>query len=374
MKQLLILLSLIISISSCTPTSKKETTKEGKQKTSVRHARGFTIRYFDHYTEVTVRNPWDTTKTLEKYILVDRNKPTPNDLPKGTLVKIPVQKAAVCSVVHIGIWKLLGKINNVVAVCQPKYISFPEIKKGLASGKVFDLGQSTSIDLEKLIASTPEILVVSPYENSSYGRLAKTGIPVVEDASYMEDSPLGRAEWIKFEATFTGQEVLAEKIFTQIENRYQKLCDMVSNTKERPTVFTEKKYGQVWYVPGGKSYIGRFLKDAGANYLWSDYPQSGSVPLSFEAVYARAEKAKFWLIKYNNPQENLTYTQLQNDYELYQNFDAFKDKHIFAVNSANTPYYEEGPMEPEVILADMVSIFHPELMPGHKAKYYFGIK
>jgi len=368
------LLSTTLLLFACHSGKKRETADKPTKQTSIRHARGFTISSYPGYKVLEVHNPWDTTRLLNRYILVDKTKDLPDNLPDGVIVRTPVQKVAVCTAVHAGIWKQLGKADRIVAVCEPQFIDLPEVQKGLAAGKIANLGLATSIDIEKLIAATPDALVVSPFENTSYGRLEKSGIPVVEDASYMEDSPLGRAEWIKFEAAFTNEEALAETIFTKIEKRYTELCELAKKCKSRPTVFTEKKFGQVWYVPGGRSYIGTFLRDAGANYLWRDIPKSGSLPLAFEAVYEKAEKADFWLIKYNNPQQDLTYSLLQSEYELYKNFAAFRNQQVFAVNSAKSPFYEEGPMEPEVILADMVSIFHPELLPGHRAKYYFKMK
>ncbi len=364
----------LLLLSGCNSGKKRQTNDKPVSQVSIRHARGFTINSFPGYKVLEVRNPWDTTRLLQRYLLVDRNSDLPDNLPEGVVVRTPVQRVAVCTAVHAGIWKQLGKVNRIVAVCEPQFIDLPEVQKGLAAGKILNLGLATSIDIEKLIAATPDALVVSPFENTSYGRLEKSGIPVVEDASYMEDSPLGRAEWIKFEAAFTNEEALAEKIFTEIEKRYTDLCSLVAKCKERPTVFTEKKFGQVWYVPGGRSYIGTFLRDAGANYLWRDIPKSGSLPLAFEAVYEKAEKADFWLIKYNNPKADLTYGALQSEYDLYKNFTAFRKQQVFAVNSAQSPFYEEGPMEPDVILADMVSIFHPELLPGHQPKYYFRMK
>lgn len=372
--KLIIILIASFSLLSCNSAGKKNGGVESKNRTEIRHARGFTIHYFENYTEVTVRNPWDTARVLANYILVDRKIKLPDHLPEGIVVRTPITKVAVCTGVYAGIWKSLGKMSKIVAVCEPQYIELPEVKRGVAEGKIIDLGLATAIDLEKLISVAPNILIISPFENTTYGRLEKTGIPVVEDASYMEDSPLGRAEWIKFEAVFAGEEVLAEQIFTKIETKYRSLCALVAKTKERPTVFTEKKYSQVWYVPGGNSYVGRFFNDAGANYLWRNLPQSGSVPLSFETVFDKAEKAQFWLIKYNNATTDLTYSDLKNEYELYENFDAFKHKNIFGLNSGKTSYYEEGPMEPDVILADLVHVFHPELLPNYVPKYYFSLK
>ena len=371
-----LLLMVVIStvFSACVKTKNEKKTLVLHQNSEIRYAKGFTIQRFDHYTQIMVRSPWDSTKTLENYILVDRNKPLPANLPVGTVVKVPVKKVALCSAVHAGMWDLLGRTEQINAVCEPEYMRFPKIQKALAEGKIIDLGMHTSINTEKLMAAAPDILVVSPFENSADDRYKKLGIVVVKDASYMESSPLGRSEWIKFEAAFAGEREKADQIFNAIEKRYNDLCDKAKQTKTQPTVFAEKKYGDIWYVSGGTSYIGQFFNVAGAYYLWSDLDNSGSIPLSFEKVVARAANAQFWLIKYNNAASDLTYSQLKSEYELYTHFRAFKTKNIFGMNSAKTPFYEQGTMEPDLVLADLVSIFHPEIMPNYQPKYYFKIK
>jgi iron complex transport system substrate-binding protein len=358
---------------SCTKNNRYNEQEELKTdvQSEIKHAKGFTIERFAEYTQIKVRNPWDSTRILETYILVDRNKETPANLPKGSVVKIPVQRVAICTSVFAGEYHKLGEIDKVVAVSEPQYIDLPEIKEGLKNGKIADLGITVKLNVEKLIASRVEILVISPFEESMHDRFKNNGICVVKDASYMEDSPLGRTEWLKFEAAFLGKDSLANEIFSGIEKRYLDICKKVGKIKTRPTVFTEKKFGDSWYVAGGNSYMGRFLKDAGADYIWSDLKNSGSVPFSFETVFAKALNARFWLIKYNNAQYDLNYKHLGEEYNLYKQFSAYKNRNIVAVNSATTPYYEEGPLEPDVVLSDLVSIFHPDLLPGHKAKYYF---
>ncbi len=373
--RLILLLVFISSVFTACHQSKNEKKSIVQESNSeIRYAKGFRIQHFDNYTQIIVRSPWDSTQNLENYILVDRNKPVPANLPLGTLVKVPVKKVALCSAVHAGMWELLGHVDQIIAVCEPQYMNFPYIQKGVASGRVINLGMYTAINIEKLMAAAPDILVVSPFENSVDDRFKNVGIVVAKDASYLEASPLGRSEWIKFEAAFSGEERKADSIFSAIESRYLEVCKMVEATKSRPTVFIEKKYGDTWYISGGDSYIGRFLKDAGATYLWADLKNTGSIPLAFEKVYEKAVNADFWLIKYNDVQGDLTYDKLKEEYELYSNFKAFKSENVFGMNSAKTPFYEKGTMEPDVVLADYTAIFHPEIMLDYKPKYYFKIK
>ncbi|MDP4239398.1 MAG: ABC transporter substrate-binding protein [Bacteroidota bacterium] len=376
MKINFLILFTMLCCMGCTNSSRKQNIpdKTTCKATEISYAKGFRIHRFKEYTQLTVRNPWDTTRILDTYILVDRNKKIPAKLPAGTVVRIPVERVAFASSVHAGMWNQLNKAQLTVGVCEPEYFSIPIITEGLKSGKIADLGMATSINTEKLIAASPEILIVSPFEDSKHTEFEKVEIAVVKDASYMEELPLGRAEWIKFEAAFTNESELADKIFSKIEKNYIALCRKVATTQERPTVFTEKKYGDSWYIAGGNSYLGRFMRDAGASYLWKELNQSGSAPFTFEKVYAKAINADYWLLKYNDKQGDMNYESLKNEYNLYANFNAFKQKHVFAINTAKTPFYETGPLEPDRVLADLVHIFHPGLLPGYKPKYYFNLE
>ena len=365
-----------IILFSCKPDNKRQERKmeNSGKRMELRYAKGFSVTYFDEYTELKVKNPWDTTQNLGVYILVPKCKDLPTSLPEGKVIRIPIDRVAICSAVHAGMWNQLGQANSIIGVCEPEYIKIPTVLDGLKAGKITDFGMASNINIERLVATNPELLVVSPFENSPRNSFDKVNIAVVKDASYMEQSPLGRTEWLKFEATFTQSEKLADEIFSKIEKRYVELSKLAVNTKNKPTVFTEKKYGDSWYIAGGKSFMGEFLNDAGANYLWKELDQTGSAAMSFETVYAKAIHADYWLIKYNEQNSDLSYKQLGIEYNLYSNFDAYKNHHIFAINTAKTPFYEVGPLEPDVVLADLVSIFHPELLPGYKPKYYFNLK
>lgn len=369
---LLILLPLLVSCGQHSGGNHQHVTGQ-HDVPQIKYAKGFKMARFDDYTRIDIRNPWDTTRTMETYILIDRNKPVPENLPAGNVVKIPVQRVGTCSAIFAGEYKQLQSLDKIVAVGEPEYVYIPEIIKGVADGSIINLGLNTHLNTEKLLAAKTDILVISPFEESMHDQFKKFGVCIVKDASYMEETPLGRTEWIKLEAAFLGKDSLANAIFSGIEKRYLDLCEKVKQTKNRPTVFCEKKFADTWYVAGGKSYMANFLKDAGADYLWKDLPISGSAPYHFEDVYAKAYNADFWLIKYNDTKNFMTMKQLGNEYELYKNFKAYKNGNVFAVNSGIQPYYEKSPLEPDVVLSDMVSIFHPELLPGYKPVYYLKV-
>jgi iron complex transport system substrate-binding protein len=376
MKQLIYFLAITIFSVSCHSASNTKHQKNDAKgrKMELRYAKGFSVEYHDNFTLVTVKNPWDTAHILANYVLVDRNKTLPKTLPQGTVVKIPVNSVAICTSVHAGMWQQLNQLDKITGVCEPEYIRIPSVSNRIENHQIENLGLASAINIEKLMSLNPDILIVSPFETGEQMAFSKIKIPVIKDASYMENTPLGRAEWLKFEALFTNSLSKADSIFDAIEQRYNHLKSLTNKVQSRPTVFTEKKYGDSWFTAGGKSFIANFINDAGGEYLWKDLNQTGSAPLSFESVFAKAVNADFWLIKYNAPQTDMNYAALQSEFELYAGFKAFKNHNIYAVNSAKTPFYEVGPLEPDVVLADMVSIFHPELLPGYKPKYYFNLK
>ena len=336
---------------------------------TIRYARGFEVKKAAEYTEVSIRDPWDTTRYLQHYILIDRQKPLPQSLPKGTLVRTPVERVVAYASPHCGVLNELGVISRVAGVCESRYIDIPYIQNKVAAGTLPDLGEASAPDVERIIELQPDVIMTSPFQHMSYGRVSKTGIPLIECADYMEATPLGRAEWIRFHGLFHGKEALSDSLFDETVRRYEALKQRAAQSSVRPTMFAERKNGNAWFLPGGNSYMANFYQDAGADYLWKGDPSAGSIPLSFEEVFDKAVTAQYWLMKYNSSVP-LTYTQLKQEFRLYSEFDAFKNRNIFVCNSGRVPFYEEMPLHPDRLLGDLVWIFHPELMEGYTPRYF----
>ncbi len=322
------------------------------------------------FTEITVSDPWDTTRILQRYILVPKSEKLPKTLPSGTLVRTPVSAFACFSAIHVAMLQLLDCENLICAVAEPEYISAPFVADGIAGQTIAGLGPVASMNIEKLLEVNPGAILATPFRNAGYGVAEKAGIPIIECADYMEVSPLAQAEWIRCVARFVHRGERADSLFRALADRYHALCQLVQQAEKRPTLFSEKKIGQVWYVAGNESVAGIGFADAGADYLFRDVKGTGSVPFSFESVYARAAEADIWLIKYNRASGNLTYRELQEEYAPYAYFKAFKEQRILACNTAHKPYYEKGLLEPDVVLADMIHAFHPSLLPNHKPVYF----
>lgn len=353
----------------------------GGSKTSSLQAEGDTIRMkyssllqivkHADYTVVTIRNPWDTLKVLHTYLLADREKPLPEHLPEGTVIRTPLQKSVIYSSVHCSLWSELDELKGIGGVCGLEYIKLPQIQEGCRNGSIVNVGNSMNPDIERIIDLRPDAILLSPFENSGgYGRVGKLNIPIIECADYMETSALGRAEWMRLYGLLLGKEAQADSLFAGIEKEYLTLTQQVkSQNLKRPTVISEMKNSSAWYIPGGNSTMGRLYQDAGADYVFAYLSNSGSVPLAFETVFDRGGNADIWLIKYNQPQDK-TYSELERDYAPYARFKAFQDRKVYGCNTNHVPFYEESPFHPELLLKDLIKIFHPELLPDYDLKYF----
>lgn len=363
-------IGLVVLLASCRQKNRPLPQEPATVQTyQVYYATGYTVNRTSDYTEVKIRDPWDTTRYLQRYVLVDKDKALPVHLPKGILVRTPLQRVVVATAVHCGVLELLGMRDQLVGVCESRYIDLDFVKRGLASGKIVDIGEAGAPDVERLIELAPDAMITSPLNNAPYGRVEKTGIPQIKCVDYMEPTPLGRVEWIRFQALFFGKEEIADSLFWQTVKAYEEIKALTEKVKERPLVVTEKKYGAVWYLPGSKSYMAHLLEDAGATIGKEAEQQAGSVGWPFETVFEKYGDADFWLIKYNRPQE-MSYEDLKTEYAAYSKFAAYKNRRIYTCNTAEVPYYEEVPVHPDYLLKDLVAIFHPELLPEHQMKYY----
>jgi iron complex transport system substrate-binding protein len=341
----------------------------GYEEEALKYAKGLSIRKAKDHVVVDVINPWTKGKVLQRYVLVDRNADLPEHLPAGTLLRTPLQKVAVYSAVHAAMIAELNEVERMSGVCEPHYIFLPSVKERIASGSMVDLGLAISPNVELMLNTGIEYVIATPFENVDYGAVGKTGIPIIEGADYMEVTPLGRAEWIKFFGLLFSRKELADSLFAATEARYLELKNLAEKTPSRPTALPEQKYGNSWYVPGNDSYVASLIRDAGGSYIFSELKGGGSIPLSFETVLDRAVHADVWLLKYNAPVAK-TYTSLRNEYAPYAFFEAWRQRSIFACNTGEKPYYEETPVHPDYLLKDYIYIFHPDILPGYKMRYY----
>ena len=321
------------------------------------------------FTLVTVGDPWKGG-VLHRYVLVPRDTDLPKDLPEGTVVRTPVQRALVYSSVHTSLLDELGAIGAVRGVVDSQYFIDSTIVQGVAKGVIADCGNSMNPTVEKVIDMQPDAIMLSPYQDASYGQIAKLDIPIIECADYLEYDPLGRAEWVKFYGELVGKRNEADSLYNAIVTAYNEVKQAAAGAANRPTVVTEMVISGVWNVPGGQSYMARILHDAGGNYLWADDENTGSLALDFNQVLAVAQDADYWFIKWTNIN---SLKDLQGAFDLNKEMAAFKNKHVYVCDTDKTRFFDRIPFHPDVLLREFAAILHPELFPDYQNQMYHHI-
>jgi iron complex transport system substrate-binding protein len=344
-------------------------------KTTVKSAQGFKVSYHKNYKVITVSSPWRDAKENFQYVLVQCGTPAPKEYPAAQVISVPVRSIAIMSTTHLGHIKALGLMDKLVAMSTPKLIYDEKLQAELQQRKIVEIGNNQSIQVEKVLALAPDLITTYGVGNpntDAHPKLQAAGLKVGINAEYMESKPLGQAEWIKFTALFFNAEAKADREFDQTSDRYHKLAALAKDVKQRPTVFMGSNFSGGWYVAGGDSFAAQYLKDAGADYVWKDRPGRGSLPMSFEKVFDRSIKGQYWL---NGSQKWRSISDIAQADPRYQKLAAFQSKKVFnnnaRVNSkGGNDYWENGTIKPDEVLADLMKIFHPQLLPNHKFVYY----
>ena len=340
--KLILILLLVWGLVACSGHQVGKETADGDT-LNLRYARNLTIVEFPNYTQVTIRNPWDTTRVLNSYTLVKEPQGQ-----KGEVV-VPLKNVGVFTSVHCSLMMELGCQDCIGGICELEYIHIPYVQKGVKEGRIIDLGNGMEPNLERIMDLQPDAIMLSPFENSGgYGRLERMGIPLIECAEYMEGTPLARAEWIRFYGRLFGKAELKEK---------------ASHTAQQPRLICETPQSGYWYVPGGNSTMGIMYRDAGADYLFHDIEGSGSTALSIERVLDRALTSQVWLIKHHGPQSR---EQIVQDVPALRNIPA----RIWLCDTFSSGFYEQTPFHPDVLLRNLIQILHPELGVDVKKAYF----
>ena len=306
---------------------------------------------------------------LQRYALVHHDSTMPNALPNdAVVVKVPISSALVYSSVHAGAFLELGSIDAVTGVVDAQYYKLPQIVEGLKKGSVIDVGNSMSPTVERIIALSPQAILTSPFQNAGHGAIEKLGIPIIECADYMETTPLGRAEWIKFIGELLGKRKEASEVYDKVVQDYNSLVAKVKDVKKKPIVISEMMTDGVWFLPGGNSYMAQMFTDASATYPWRDDSSTGSLQLDFATVYDKAYNADYWLIK--SPEPNFSLADLESKYPLNKKMEAFAKGGVYVINTVETSFFEDFPFHPEKLLKEYIMLFHPEVLGDEQSFKY----
>lgn len=374
----LILLMLLTLFIGCKQQIKRQlSTVITTETDAIKHAKGFSIEKSDNgITFIEINSPWPDSESAFTYALIPKEKMAAITLNKDDydgIVAVPIARIVVTSTTHIPALESLGVLEKLVGFPDTEYISSPQARKRIDAGTIKDLGNNEQMNTEMTIALAPEVVVGFAIngQNKTYETLQRANIPVVYNGDWTEETPLGKAEWIKFFAPFFQMDQKGDSIFNKIEASYLGAKKLAAKATNRPTVMSGALYKDVWYLPGGKSWAAQFLKDANTDYLWAGTTETGSLSLSWENVLETAQEAEFWV----SPSQFTTYKDMTESSEHYKQFTAFQNKDVYTFSktigdTGGLLFYELAPQRPDLVLNDMIHIFHPELLPDHQP-YFF---
>lgn len=369
----IILVFVFCNFTCCKRASEDQQQSSQEVANSVRYATGLDIRKYDDFSIVTVRNPWPNATNTYKYILKKSAATIPDSLSKYTSITVPIQKIIVTSTTHIPSLEMLSVENSLVGFPGTDYISSEKVRKLVDTKKTTDVGQSQSLNFERIITLAPNVIVAHGVDNNNpaLDNLQKSGLKVLLNGDWNEQTALGKAEWIKLFGALYCKEIEAEKIFSNIENSYLETLALAKTATKKPTVFAGAIYENHWYLPQGESWGAALIAQAGGNYLWSDTKGTGSLSLNFESVLDKAKDADFWI----GPGQFTTRQEMRKSNNHYTQFRAYKRSNIYSYSSkkgktGGVIYYELAPNRPDIVLKDLVKILHPELLPNH-ILYFF---
>ncbi len=373
-------LLIVLALASCRDTTQKAkedlNSTKSENHTEIRHAKSFELETSENYTVIHVHKAWPNAKKSFKYLVASREHLAKMTLPAGSydaIIATPVKSLITTSTTHIPALESLDGLDALVGFPETQYISSPPARKLIAEGKIKELGSNQNLNTERVLDMQPELIIGFGIDeqNSGYELFKKAGIPVVYNGDWTEATPLGKAEWIKFFGVLLNKEREADSVFTVIEKEYKKVRSLAEKTITKPSVLSGALYKDVWYLPAGESWAARFIADANANYLYANTTGTGSLSLSLESVLEKGQQADFWI----GPSRFTAYQEMAQSNTHYQQFKAFKEKRIFSFAGTKGPtggllYYELAPQRPDLVLKDLVHIFHPEVLPEH-TPYFF---
>ncbi|MDI5951159.1 ABC transporter substrate-binding protein [Flavobacterium yafengii] len=365
------LILFVLSFSTFVGCKKSEnlTVKESTDsKNAIEYASGLSINKYEGYSVVTVSNPWPEANKNFTYILKEKNSSIPDSLQKYTTISVPLESIVVTSTTNIPFLEMLGVEKSLVGFPHTDYVSSEKTRKLIDGGAVKNIGQNEKLNMEQLIELEPNLIVTFGVDNNNpmIDNLQKSGLKVLIQADWMEQTPLGKAEWIKLYGALFGKEKEAKTLFDEIVKNYNDAIQLVATKKPTATVLYGSMYQDQWYVAKGNSWVARFMKDAKANYLWANVEGTGSLSLPFEKILEKAKTAKYWIATGSFK----SIAEFENSNPHYSQFDASKSKNVYTFESklgttGGTIYYELAPSRPDLVLKDYIKIFHPELLPNY---------
>lgn len=338
------------------------------------YAEGFRISYHENYKLLEVLNPYQDIQDTLSYILKPRGITLQDSLHRrAQVIEVPVRTMIITSTTHVGLADMLDATDIITGMAGAKYVFNPDIRERVEQGEILSFSEG-EFNNEQALELNPDLVMVSAGQSSQfddYRVLMNSGIGVFINAEWLETTPLGKAEWVKVMAAFLNKEKAANEKFGMVEKQYKALRKKVEDVQQKPLVINNMPYKGAWFVSGGESFEASLLKDAGADYPWFDEQQTGGLRKDFEVMYEIGLHADIWI----NPGAATSKEEILEKDSRFSDFKTFQDGQIYNNNKRLSPsggndYWESGVVHPERMLADLIHIFHPEVLPAHELYYY----
>ncbi len=363
--------TLLLLIFSCLKPEKESlyTNLDNVTKTSIKYAKGFDIQIYNGHKKLIIKSPYPDAEQYQEFILISNKE---RDFDGKNKIYIPVKKVVATSTTHIPMIEILGETNTLIGFPNTDYISSKKTNARVDKNLIKDLGNEQDFNTEVLLSLQPDVMVAFSMGKSSklYNNIEQNGIPVIFNGDWLEATPLGRAEWIKFFGALYGKEKEADSIFNKIESQYLEAKKIALRAKTKPKIMSGVLYKDKWNLPAGESFTAELYKDANTSYIWSESKGQGSIILSFESVFEKAEQADYWI----GSGYYTTLDELGSANAHYKQFKSFKSGEIYSFSkrrseNGGVEYFELGPLQPHIVLKDLIKVTHPELIPDYEPYY-----
>ena len=357
---------------SCQSVNENQNSNTKMEAVDLSYAKRFTVKKSAEYTLLELLGNKEDSDVTATFVLFKNTKPNLGN--NVYYIKTPVTRVASMSSIYTAMLKKLQCENSIVAIDNSDYYTNEFIQQHVKSQQILELSKGPQLEIEKTVALHPDLFLtfgMGDPKKDVDAKLVQANIPIAISLDHLEETPLARAEWIKFVSYFFNKETLADSLFKATEERYLALKGLTKTLTSKKKVLTEIKYGDAWYVPSGKSFMAHLINDAGGDYFWKEDQKTGSTPVSLEMVYAKAKDCDVWINLYNIN----TKKELMGYDERYGLFKAYKENQLYNNNKTqNTKgysnYWEDGITNPDDVLADLIAIFSPALLPNHEFKFY----
>ena len=369
------LISLFILLNSCADNANKNEIESTSAKVE-QYAKGFEIRHFENeLTRIRVSSPWPGADQIFTYWLIPRGQQPPDSIIQSAdaVIPVPIKTYIATSTTHVAALEALGVLEQLKGFPGIDYISSPYARALIRKGAIQELGANEALNTEMTLAMRPDVVFGFAIDarNAGYQTLEDAGIPVVYNGDWTEHNPLGKAEWIRFFAPFFGLEEKADALFQDIVEEYERVKNLASQATQQPVVLSGALYKDIWYTPGGNSWAAQLIADANGTYLWANTGSTGSLSLSIEEVLSRATEADVWI----SPSQFTAKKEMLEASPHYKQFSALQTGRVYTYASMRGQtggliYFETAPQRPDLVLKDLIHIFHPRVLPDYQPHFF----